>query len=388
MSVDVGARAPGIPADGSLEARGGGRSGLAARLHRLRDPSTLIVGYGPDLRVIRSRFGVVCALLALAIAVALPAFVGPFHLRLLNLSLIAVVGAVALNLLVGTAGLISLGQAAFLALGAFTAGGLVHYTDAPAWVTLPAATLAGAALGLVVGVPSLRLKHLYLAVTTFVLHFAVVLGATAFQAQAVQSAGIVMPTFELGPIALESRTDWYYFVLALALIAIVVGVNLLRSRIGRSWAALRDRDIAAEALGVSITRAKLSAFVFTSAVVSFAGAISGYFAGVVSAETYTLELAISYLAMIIIGGLGSVLGAVLGAFLITWLPYLIDETLRAFGFEVGPGRISGIHDGVFALLILGFLLFEPRGLAELWRRLRTYVTLWPFRYVPLERRER
>jgi branched-chain amino acid transport system permease protein len=387
MSVDVGARAPGTVAGGALDAREA-PSGLAARLHRLRDPSTLIVGYGPDLHVIRSRFGVACALIALAIAVVLPAFVGPFHLRLLNLSLIAVIGAVALNLLVGTAGLISLGQAAFLALGAFSAGGLVHYTDAPAWVTLPAATLAGAVLGLVVGVPSLRLKHLYLAVTTFVLHFAVVLGATAFQAQAVQSAGIVMPTFELGPIRLESRTDWYYFVLVLALISIVVGANLLRSRIGRSWAALRDRDIAAEALGVSITRAKLSAFVFTSAMVSFAGAISGYFAGVVSAETYTLELAISYLAMIIIGGLGSVLGAVLGAFLITWLPYLIDETLRAFGFEVGPGRISGIHDGVFALLILGFLLFEPRGLAELWRRLRTYITLWPFRYVPLERRER
>ncbi|HYJ00016.1 MAG TPA: branched-chain amino acid ABC transporter permease [Thermoleophilaceae bacterium] len=387
MSVDVGTRAPGAVAGGSLDAREA-PSGLADRLHRLRNPSTLIVGYGPDLHVIRSRFGVACALIALAVAIALPAFVGPFHLRLLNLSLIAVIGAVALNLLVGTAGLISLGQAAFLALGAFTAGGLVHYTDAPAWVTLPAATLAGAVLGLVVGVPSLRLKHLYLAVTTFVLHFAVVLGATAFQAQAVQSAGIVMPTLELGPIRLESRTDWYYFVLVLALISIVIGVNLLRSRIGRSWAALRDRDIAAEALGVSITRAKLSAFVFTSAVVSFAGAISGYFAGVVSAETYTLELAISYLAMIIIGGLGSVLGAVLGAFLITWLPYLIDETLRAFGFEVGPGRISGIHDGVFALLILGFLLFEPRGLAELWRRLRTYITLWPFRYVPLERRER
>jgi branched-chain amino acid transport system permease protein len=363
-------------------------SGIAAGVRRLREPSTLTVGYGRDLRAVKGRFAAVCALAALAFALVVPTLVGPFHLHLINLSLIAVIGAVALNLLVGTAGLISLGQAAFLAAGAFSAGALVHYSDAPAIVTLPAATLAGATLGLIVAVPSLRLKHLYLAVTTFVLHFAVVLGVTAFQAQAVKSAGIVMPPLSLGPLELLSRTDWYYFSLFLALVSVVIGVNLLRTRIGRSWAALRDRDIAAEALGVSVTRAKLSAFVFTSAMVSFAGAIAGYYAGVVSAEGYTLELAISYLAMIIIGGLGTVLGAVLGAFLISWLPYLIDEILRAFGIEVGPGRISGVHGAVFALLILAFLLFEPRGLAEIWRRVRTWVSLWPFRYVPLERRER
>ena len=92
--------------------------------------------------------------------------------------------------------------------------------------------------------------------------------------------------------------------------------------------------------------------------------------------------------MIIIGGLGSVLGSVLGAFLITWLPYLIDDLLRFAGFEVGPNRISGVHDAVFAILIIGFLLFEPRGLAEIWRRLQAYVSLWPFQYVPLEKRER
>lgn len=362
--------------------------GVATRVRRLREPSTLTVGYGRDLRAVRGRFAAVCALAALVVALLLPTMIGPFHLHLVNLSLIAVVGAVALNLLVGTAGLISLGQAAFLAAGAFSAGALVHYSSAPAIVTLPAATLAGAVLGLIVGVPSLRLKHLYLAVTTFVLHFAVVLGATAFQAQAVKSAGIVMPPLSFGPVELETRTDWYYFALFLALLSVVIGINLLRTRVGRSWAALRDRDIAAEALGVSITRAKLSAFVFSSAMVSFAGAVAGYYSGVVSAESYTLELAISYLAMIIIGGLGSVLGAVLGAFLITWLPYLIDEFLRAGGIDVGPGRISGVHGGVFALLILGFLLFEPRGLAEIWRRLRTYISLWPFRYVPLERRER
>jgi branched-chain amino acid transport system permease protein len=362
--------------------------GVAGRVRRLREPSTLIVGYGSDLRAVKSRFAAACAIVGIVAALLLPTAIEPFHLHLVNLSLLAVVGAVALNLLVGTAGLISLGQAAFLAAGAFSAGALVHYTDAPPIVTLPAATLSGALLGLIVGVPSLRLKHLYLAVTTFVLHFAVVLGATAFQAQAVKSAGIVMPPLEFGPVELTSRTDWYYFALFLALVSVVIGVNLLRSRIGRSWAALRDRDIAAEALGVSITRAKLSAFVFTSAMVSFSGAVSGYYGGVVSAEGYTLELAISFLAMIIIGGLGSVLGAVLGAFLITWLPYLIDEFMRAAGIEVGPGRISGIHDGVFAILILGFLLLEPRGLAELWRRFRSYVSLWPFRYVPLERRER
>lgn len=364
------------------------RKGTQVRLPWRTKPASLVTGYGQDLRVIRSPFMWFWAIVGLAVALTLPAFVPTFYVHLVNLALIAVIGAVALNLLTGNAGLISLGHAAFLATGGFTAAGLVHFYDAPLVITVPAAAIAGGILGGLVGLPSLRLRGLYLAVTTLALHFAVVLLVTAFQSQAVQSAGIVMPAPSIGPMRLGSRTAWYYLLLVLAIATVVVAANLLRSRMGRAWTAIHDRDIAAEALGVGLTRAKLAVFVFTSAVTAGAGALAGYYAKVVTAEAYTLELAIAYLAMIIIGGMGSVLGSVLGAMFVTWLPYGVEQVLRVVGIEVGAGRISGVQTAVFAVLIILFLLFEPDGLVEIWRRLRNYLSLWPFRFLPLQQRER
>lgn len=351
-------------------------------------PASLTVDYGQDLRIIRSPFMWFWTVTGLAVALLLPAVAPPFYVHLANLALLAVIGAVALNLLTGTAGLISLGHAAFLATGGFTAAGLVYFYSAPLIVTVPAAAVAGGILGVLVGLPSLRLKGIYLAVTTLALHFAVVLGVTAFQSQAVQSAGIVMPAPSLGPIRLGSRTAWYYLFLVLALVTVVAAANLLRTRMGRAWTAIHDRDVAAEALGVGLTRAKLAVFLFTSAVTAAAGALGGYYAKVVTAESYTLELAIAYLAMIIIGGMGSVLGSVLGAMFVTWLPYGVEQVLLILGVEVGAGRISGVQTAVFAVLIILFLLFEPAGLVELWRRLRNYLAMWPFRFLPLQQRER
>lgn len=351
-------------------------------------PPSLLVDYRHDLRIVRSPFMWFWAVVGGAVSLALPSISSQFFIHLMNLALIAVIGAVALNLLTGNAGLISLGHAAFLATGGFTAAGLVHFYDAPLVVTVPAAAVAGGILGGLVGLPSLRLKGLYLAVTTLALHFAVVLIVTAFQSQAVQSAGIVMPTPSIGPIRLVSRTTWYYTLLIVAFLTVVVATNLLRTRVGRSWTAIHDRDIGAEALGVGLTRAKLGVFVFTSAVTTAAGALGGYYAKVVTAETYTLELAIAYLAMIIIGGMGSVLGSVLGALFVTWLPYGVEEVLRAVSIEVGAGRMGAVQSAVFPVLVILVLLFESDGLVEIWRRMRNYLSLWPFRFLPLQQTER
>lgn len=360
---------------------------LRERIHERR-PSTLVVTYAEGLRLLRGPLVRAWAACALTLALAVPFLLDRFFVHLMNLSLIAVVGAVALNLLTGTIGLISLGQAAFLATGGFTAALMVHYWNAPIVATLPAAALAGGVLGALVGIPSLRLRAVYVAVTTLALHFAVVLGANELQFRTAAYAGLVMPRPALGPIRLAQPEDWYYLLLAFALAAIVIGANLRRTRIGRAWMAIHDHEVAAEALGVALARSKLQAMILTSAMVSVAGALAGYYAGVVSAETYTIELALAYLAMIIIGGLGRVLGAVLGAFFITWLGYVVEEGLRGVGIEVGPGKISGLRTALYSALVIGFLLFEPGGLAELWTRIRNYIALWPFRTLPLQQRER
>jgi branched-chain amino acid transport system permease protein len=165
-------------------------------------------------------------------------------------------------------------------------------------------------------------------------------------------------------------------------------LNLLRSFIGRRWIAVGEHDVAAEALGISVKRAKLSVFALTSAVVAFTGALSAYYVGTVSFESYHFGLAIAYLAMIIVGGIGSVLGSVLGAVFITLLPYVLDQVFLLLDLRIRANVLAGIHQIAFGSLIVAFLLFEPRGLAEIWRRIRSAAADWPFRYRSVDRSAR
>ncbi len=311
---------------------------------------------------------------------ALPAALPAFWLHLANLCLIAVVGAVALNLLTGSARLVSLGQAAFLGVGAFTVGLLNRVYELPFPLALVAAAVAGGLVGLIVAIPSLRLRVLYVAVTTLALHFAVTTFFAFVQAVFLDSSGMILPIARIGPLQLTGQVPWYYFLLLVSAAVVLGALNVLRSFIGRQWVAVGEHDVAAEALGVSVTRAKLSVFVTSSAVVAFAGALSAYYVGTVSFETYNLGLAITYLAMIIVGGAGRVLGAVLGAVLITLLPYLLDQLFLGLGLQIRASALAGVQEAVFGALIVGFLLFEPRGLAEVWRRVKTAAADWPFRY--------
>lgn len=326
--------------------------------------------------------------LGLIAAVSWPLVATEHWLHITNLALIAVVGAVGLNLLTGNARLVSLGQAAFLAIGGFSAGALAHHHGAPFWMGLVLATVAGGLMGLVVGIPSLRLKALYVAITTLALHFAVTSAFTIYLARFVRSEAILIDPPNLGFVELFEMQPWYYFLLTIALLIIVAALNLQRSFIGRRWVAVADHEVASQALGVSVHGAKLSAFVVTSMIVSFAGALGAYYEGVVTAGFFDLQLAIAYLAMIIVGGVGSVLGSVLGAFVITLLPHGLDAAMNWAGIDVSAGSISGLHAVLYGALIVGFVLFEPLGLAEVWRRARNFFALWPFQYRPLEQRHR
>jgi branched-chain amino acid transport system permease protein len=369
--------------------RSSGRFFPSLLSRRNRRPASLLVDYGEGLRILPTPFIRAWAAAGLAGASLIPFVSSGFVVHLLNLTWIAVVAAIAINLLTGLAGLVSLGHAAFLAVGAFTAAELATTWGMPAWLTLVGAGLAGGLVGLLIGLPSLRLKALYVAVTTFALHFAVVLGASVWQGRAAAYSGITMPNPVLpGGVPLRSPFSWYFPLLGLALAAMLLSANLRRTRLGRAWIALHDREVAAETLGINLVKAKVSVFVLSSAVTGVAGAVAGYYSGVVSSESYTIGLAISYLAMIIIGGLGRLLGAVLGAFFVTWLPFLVEEGTRLTGLEVGPGKIGGLQTAVFAVVIIIFILYEPGGLAAIWDRFRNFVALWPFRVLPLQQSRR
>jgi branched-chain amino acid transport system permease protein len=325
--------------------------------------------------------------LGLLVALALPGVLSPFWLHLCNQVALAIVGAVALNLLTGACGQVSLGHAAFLAVGAFTAAIMVQHLGAPFLFVLAGAAAVGATLGLLVGLPSLRFRGLYIAISTLAMHYAILYGLRTYQANLGGSAtaGMHVASPSLGPVALSNDRAWYYFLLVVVLATIAAAVNLLRTQPGRAWKALRDRDIAAEALGIHVAYYKLLAFMITSAMTTLAGALLAYFSNVVTSDEFGLELAISYLAMIIVGGLGSVLGAALGATFITLLPHAIDKVFAVLPRPAFIGtQIFSLQFAVLGLVILLFLLVEPKGLVELWRRTRVYFDLWPFRYKPLE----
>jgi branched-chain amino acid transport system permease protein len=329
---------------------------------------------------------VILALIMVA-ALLLPAVSSTFFVHLMNLSFLAAVGALGLAILTGYCGQISLGHAAFLAVGAFTTVILAVDLKLPFVLVVPAAAVAGAVLGFIVGLPSLRFRGVYLAISTLAMHYAIVLLATSYQANIgpSASAGITIPDPAIGPFVLRGDRAWYYFLLAVLALATTFCINLVRTRPGRAWMAIRDRDIAAEALGVNLTRYKLLAFMVSSVLASVSGSLVAYYSNVVTVEKYTLDLAVFYLAMIIVGGMGSILGALIGALFITLLPFGID-----YLFEFAPrswrfgATLFGVQFGAVGACIIFFLLFEPKGLAEIWRRIEVYFDRWPFRYRPLD----
>ena len=299
-------------------------------------------------------------------------------LELANQVLLASVGAIALMLLTGYAGQISLGHAGLLAAGAFTTGILFKELSAPFWVTLPASAVLGAALGLLFGLPSLRLRGLYLAVSTLALHFIVIYLGGEYETRRGYSTGIVIDS----PIG-DARA-WYFVLLAASAATLVFALNLLRARTGRAWRAIHGREAVAEALGIDVHRAKLSAFVISSTLTSMAGCLLAYYRGFVSAEAFSLYLTIEYVAMIIIGGMGSILGAALGALFVTLFPYLIEWLLSVVPTPVSwANSVFAVNYAAFGLVMILFLLFEPLGLVGIWRRVQNYFLLWPFRQKPL-----
>ncbi|MBS0547927.1 MAG: branched-chain amino acid ABC transporter permease [Proteobacteria bacterium] len=325
-------------------------------------------------------------ILAILFGVILPLILPEYHLSILNLMFIAIVGALGLNILVGYTGQISLGHGAFMSVGAYTAANLAVRLDLPFWLTLPAGGLMAAAIGVLVGIPSLRIKGLYLAIATLAGQLIIewtINHVPAISGGAQASIQVARPT--VFGYSLSTQAHLYFFLLFFAVLAIIVTLNLMRSRIGRAFVAVRDQDIAAEIIGIDIFRYKLLAFAISSFYAGVCGVLYTYYFGIANYEQFQLIVSIDYLAMIIIGGLGSVLGTIFGAVFVTVLPLLLRLVLENVGslfFSESElaNVISGTRLAVFGGLIIVFLIVEPEGLNRLWRNIRSYFRVWPFSY--------
>jgi branched-chain amino acid transport system permease protein len=340
--------------------------------------------YADDLALTATRLErISLAVLVLALA-TFPFIASPFHLDLACQVFLACVGALSLMLLTGYAGQISLGHAGLMAAGAFTVGILFQEVKAPFWITLPAAALVGALLGVIFGLPSLRLRGLYLAVSTLALHFVVVYLGGEYESRRGFSTGIVIDPPKIGSVSITDGRAWYFILLVAAALTLLLCLNLMRARTGRAWRAIRAHETVAEALGIGIAGYKLLAFVISSAITAVAGALFAYYRGFVSVEAFSLFLTIQYLAMVIIGGMGSLLGALLGAAFVTLFPYMIETGLLALpGAQRYANLLFAVNYSAFGLVMIGFLMLEPLGLVGIWHRIQSWFLLWPFKHRPV-----
>lgn len=313
---------------------------------------------------------------------AFPLFASDYLISLATLCAIASIGAIGLNILTGFTGQINIGAGAFLGVGGYASAILTTKLGVSFWVAFPLAGLITSAVGALFGIPSLRLKGLYLAMATLAAQVIILYVIVHWEAVTGGTAGLIVERPRLGPWSLDSERSYYYLVYALLLATTVFSLNLFRSKVGRAFVAVRDRDLAAEAIGINLFRTKVLAFAVSSFFIGLAGALLGHYNLVVTPENYEIGVSIEYLAMILIGGLGSVIGSIFGAVFMTLLPVVL-RALVDYGTAFFPDLINvfaGIREVVFGAIIILFLVFEPEGLAKMWRNIRDYFKLWPFSY--------
>ena len=340
---------------------------------------TLKESYIADAALFDSRTQKVWLAVAAALLVLFPFMVGDYWLYLACLVSINVASATGLNILTGYTGLVSLGQAAFMGLGAYTVAILQTRLGSPFLLNILAGGLVAMVGGVIVGIPSLRVKGLYLAIVTiaasFITHF--IFANASFTGG---TGGLTVAPASLFGVVLDTSFRLYWVILPVTLLMLLGASNLFRTRVGRAFIAIRDRDSSAEVLGIPLLNYKLLSFGLSSFYAGVAGGLWAYFFRVVTPESFPLSMSIFFLAAIIVGGMGTILGAILGAVFMTMVPELLKlgVGLLPRGAELTV-FLSPVRTMLFGLLIIGFLVFEPHGLAEVWRRIRRFFHLWPFR---------
>ncbi|MGH3467959.1 MAG: branched-chain amino acid ABC transporter permease, partial [Thermocrispum sp.] len=282
----------------------------------------------------------------------------------------------------GYTGQISLGHGGFLAVGAYSSAILHVRGDLPVPLSIALAVLTTAIIGAFFGIPALRLKGLYLAIATLASQEIILFAVRNWEPVTGGTDAISLPRLEVAGFVFRKDFHWYWIIAGFAVIAVITGRNLFRTGLGRSFMAVRDQDIAASAMGVDVTRTKVLAFAVSSGYAGLAGALTAHYTGIVTWERFTLQVSVLYLAIIIVGGLGSTLGSVLGAMFMITLPALITrlgQNVQGVWPDVVE-KVPALQIIVFGLVIVLFLIFEPRGLNRIWQRMKDYVRFWPFRY--------
>ena len=339
--------------------------------------------YAEDMTIFRTRTHKFLLAVLILFLLTAPVWFGSYWLTVANLIGITIIAVTGLNILTGYCGQLSIGHAGFMAVGAYTSAVLTGRFGVPFLAALLCAGLLAGAVGMIFGIPSLRVKGFYLAISTIAAQFIIIWVAKNWTAVTGGAAGMdVNPASILG-LGIKTPTEKYYLVLAITLIAVYLAKNIARTRVGRAFVAIRDNDLAAEVMGINLFRYKLTAFFIGCFYAGIAGSLLAHISFTTSADYFPFLDSVLFVGMIIIGGLGTTLGPILGALAIRLLDVFVTKlspALQSAFPGLPPGFTSGIAPLLFGLAIILFLLFEPRGLAHRWSIFKSAYRLWPFSY--------
>ncbi len=338
--------------------------------------------YRDDLKIFQTTWAKSWLCVLMVMLIVFPFVVGQYFLYIANLIGIAVIGVLGLNILSGFTGQISLGHSAFVAIGAYASTLLSLKLGIPFWLALPVAGLITALSGLIIAIPCLRLRGLYLAIATFAFYFIVEYVIVHWDSLTNGTGGLTVPEPAVFGLAIDSDIKLYFIILILMICSLAFAKNLFRTEVGRAFIAIRDNDIAAEVIGVDITKYKIYSFMICSFYAGVAGSLYAITLSFIGPEHFSFLMTIEYLAMALVGGIGTISGSIFGAVFMTLLPEgirLLRDALSAdYPFLVT--RLADLQSGLYGLVIILFLIFEPTGLFGLWVRAKNYWLAWPYSY--------
>lgn len=340
--------------------------------------------YGQDMAIIRTKtqWGLFIGFLILLFTC--PLYWSNYWLSVASLIGITIIAATGLNILTGYCGQLSIGHVSFIAVGAYTTAILTGKVGLPFPAALICSGFSAGFIGLIFGIPSLRVKGFYLAIATIAAQFILIWVINHWSALTGGFLGIPVPYASIGGFVFKSEASLFYLIMAIAFVSIFYAKNLARTKVGRVFVAIRDNDLAAEVMGVNLFYYKLLAFFIGCFFAGIAGCLFAHWVGFLNAEQFSLGESILYVGMIIIGGLGTTLGPILGVVFVRLLQQLLSVWVVPFlgaAFPLLPaGFTTGLAPMLFGLAIILFLVLEPRGFAHRWALFKAAYRLWPFSY--------
>lgn len=339
--------------------------------------------YAEDMAIFRTKTHWFLLAALLVILFTAPLWFGNYWLSVANFIGITIIAVSGLNILTGYCGQLSIGHSGFMAVGAYTSAVLTTKFDQPFIVGLICAGFMAGFVGMIFGIPSLRVKGFYLAISTIAAQFIIIWVVRHWTSMTGSDGILDAGPASFGGIVLKTPTAEFYLILIITIIAIFAAKNIVRTRVGRAFVAIRDNDLAAEVMGINLFRYKLTAFFIGCFFAGIAGSLLAHISRGTSPDYFQFTESILFIGMIIIGGLGTTIGPIFGVIFIRLLDVLVTKlspALQTAFPNLPPGFTSGIAPMLFGLAIILFLIFEPRGLAHRWQLFKSAYRYWPFSY--------